>query len=81
MVEFVPSGLMPLPEFFDGLVLLNLSIIPSCCLGEFLTYIITVKNISDIAYNKLIVTDKLGRYIFNSRTVALFDFTYGVFYP
>lgn len=67
-------------EIVDSLSLLKMSINPSYCLSESMTYVITVKNSGDTAYNNLIVTDNLGSYTFNSRTVTPLDFTSGTSY-
>lgn len=61
-------------EIVDSLSLQKMVVNPNYYLSESMTYVITVKNSSDTAYNNLIVTDNLGSYTYNSRTVTPLDF-------
>ena len=58
----------------DSLSLQKMVVNPNYCLSESMTYVITVKNSGDTAYNNLVVTDNLGSYTYNSRTVTPLDF-------
>lgn len=67
-------------EIVDSLSLQKMSVNPNYCLSESMTYVITVKNSGDTAYNNLIVTDNLGSYTYSSRTVTPLDFIDGTSY-
>lgn len=61
-------------QIMDSLSMQKMVINPNYCLYENLTYVITIKNSGDTAYNNLVVTDNLGSYTLENTTVTPLDF-------